>query len=212
VPLPERIALLDPVFSPFRQGYLAQEACGMYLSDDLGCYIQSLTNEHEVAVEIYRSSFINRCIQSAEFNPSILRESAYAHIKLNAWGEQETGNCYHDKLWSDPKNFPKRVTALQNQVYNQHVMIIPYYMLSLLAPPHKCTHEAHGCETTASFALSAAMPTAQVLAWHNKTDDRGNKLCFHEYDNGDRSPTGPTMTIDPGDDLFYIASCEHTST
>lgn len=209
-----RIALLDPVVSPFRHGYLMQEACGMTVLDDIGCYIGALTAAN-VSVEVYRSSFINRCIQSAEFDPELLSQSAYSHVKMNIWGEQSDGNCYSDKLWGDPKQFSKHVSALINQVYNQHTMIVPYYLLSLMSPPRLCElssgPDGKTCEPTQSFALSAAMPTPQVLLWHDIHEIMGAKLCFHEWDDGDRSPTAPTMTLDPGDDLYYVTPCTHLS-
>ena len=218
--MPGRVAALDPVFSPFRHAYLLQEACGETVLDDLGCYITALATAG-VAPEIYRSSSINRCIESAEYNPALLGESAYEHLRLNAQGEQSEGYCRNSELFNDPANFPKRVSALINQVYYQHVSVVPYYMLSLYSPPHTCgfagggtpSHGSHAtCTATKNLALSAAMPTAQVLYWHNRTNESGEKLCFHQYDNGDRSTVGSTMTLDPGDDLFYIASCEHLST
>lgn len=217
---PVRVELLDPVFSPFRQGYLVGEECGGgTVSDALGCYISALAAAG-VAPSTYRTSRINLCVDSAEYRPEMLGESAFAHVKLNAWGEQREGNCFNDKLWSDARNFPKRVSALETQVYNQHVMVVPYYMLSLVAPPHLCSGDAHtaasmdaaACIRTKNLALSAAMPTVQVLAWHNRTSMYGEKLCFHELDDNDRSISGSTVTLDPGDDYFYIASCEHTST
>lgn len=209
-----RVAMLDPVMSPFRQAYLMKEACGMTVLDDIGCYVSALTAGN-VSVEVYRSSFINRCIQSAEFDPELLAQSAYAHVKMNIWGEQSDGNCYSDKLWGDPKQFSKHVSALINQVYNQHTMIVPYYMMSLMSPPRLCElssgPDGETCEPTQSFALSAAMPTQQVLLWHDILENTGEKLCFHEWDDGDRSPTAPTMTIDPGDDLYYSTACTHLS-
>src|ERR1035438_7748882 len=100
-------------------------------------------------------------------------------------------------------------------------------MLSIAAPPHRCAlsalvpqdgeddvpgnrqEDGRACKALKGLSLSAAMPTAQVLLWHNMTDERGTKMCFHQYDDGVRAPQGSTMTLDPGDDLYYVATCKH---
>jgi hypothetical protein len=206
--------MLDPVFSPFSQGYLRGEACGLLLVEELGCHIAQLTHA-DIAVEIYRSSFINRCISSAQYNPVLLQQSAFGHIKFNAWGEQQQGYCFNDDLWfSEPKNLPQRLGAFERQVYNQHGSVVPYYLLSLASPPLACdiSPDKKQCERTNSLALSAAMPTAQVLALAvgpGSVTAEGRKLCYHQWDDGGRTLNSSTVTLDPGDDYFYLDLCDH---
>lgn len=225
---PGRVALLDPVYSPFRQVYLTGHACGATLAAVLGCEIDALT-AGGTAVEIYRSSLINRCVKSAEHGSLSQQDAAYEHLKFTAWGELSDGSCYSDHLWSHPKDLPRNIGALANQIYHQHAAVITYYFLSLTRVPLRCilagspsptpTAEPRArarrrtdppprsCAPTSTPALSAGMSTVQVLAWRNVTDAAGNRLCFHQYDDADRGPAASTVTIDPADDLFYIAPC-----
>jgi hypothetical protein len=208
---PTRIALLDPVYSPDAKGYFLHNSCGSAIGDVMGCYARGLVDSG-IAIEYYKASFINRCIFSSQVDTDLVKQSAFSQVVVNKWGDLPMGKCYHDNLFSSPGKIDKRIHALSFQMSNQHVGIVPWYFLSFAMPPHRCAgHDAAAgtCQPLASLALSAAMPTSDVHMW-GPQGGMGDR-CFNQFDDGQRSETAATMTLPPGDDLFFVHNCDHVN-
>jgi hypothetical protein len=211
VVLPERIALLDPVFSSSSKPYLVGNACGLEISDVLGCYMQQIT-ARGVAAELYRASFINRCIFSSDNNAPLVANSAAASLKFNEWGTQKQGYCWNADLMSHMTT--KNIDRIADQIYEQHKAVVSWYLSSFLAanPPRICIRKNDPsqprCDPTRSLALSAAMPTADVLEWSRRTVPASGggvaKACFYQFDD-----YASTRTVTPTDDMFYVDDCFH---
>lgn len=210
VRLPNRIAMLDPVYSPGTKGFLGKNHCGETLGSVMGCFA-ALLNEHGVAVEYYRFSFINKCIFSSQENNDLVHSSAFSQPMLTAWGDHRMGSCYDEDLLSSAGKLKENIKSLGDQMHNQHIAAVPYYALSLIHAPVRCTlvFNDTSCEPLKSLALSAAMPTEMVLHWSKPVLDNSEKACFHQFDDGARDPDAPTVTVDPGDDMFFIRTCKH---
>jgi len=199
---PDRIALLDPVFSVEAKPYFVGNPCGRDTSDVLGCYMAQIL-ARGIAVELYRSSFINRCIFSSENNAPMVANSAAAALKFNEWGTQKEGYCWNSELLS---HFNRgNINKLSNQLYNQHKSVIGWYLASFITPnpPRICIKkDDNRCDATRSLALSAAMPTADVLEWAHTTIKSGMKACFYQFDE-----YASTRSVSPSDDLFFVDDC-----
>lgn len=216
VPLPARVALLDPVYSPFRHAYLAAGACGDTVPDEITCEIGALAAEG-VAVEILRTSRLNQCVRAVNPTTLAMTPAVLTHALLTEWGAVRDGACYSDHLWGDPANFPENASALARQLAHQHRAAVPYYLRSLTRPPHRCVplppgaDKPRACNGMATPAPSAGLGTHQLLAAMNATGARGARLCFRQFDSGDRAPGAPTNNADPGDDLYYVTPCERVN-
>jgi len=212
IPLPHRVALLDPVYSPGIQGFLDDYNCGDTLEKVLGCCSAAL-HDAGVAVEYYRFSFINKCLFSSQENNDIVRASAFSQPTVMLWGDRHLGSCYSDDLLSSGGKLRKEIRSIADQMSNQHIVAVPYYALSLIHPPMRCvlSDDVKACTPLKSLALGAAMPTEVVLRWSEPAgaDSDSDKACFHQFDDGTRAETSATMTVDPGDDTFFLRSCRH---
>lgn len=201
---PNRVAVLDIVFSPGPKGYLESIPCGHDTSSVLGCYIKDLVNAG-IAVEVYKSSAINRCLFSSENYPSIVQNAVFTTVTLNIWGDIPLGQCYSTFLFKPASKMTKDASALATQIRNQHSAIVPYYMLSKFQSPKSCylvgTKDNQQCIPKPSQPPSAATPTIQLL--HLTFEEYGDqKTCFHQY-NDEKS----TKTLTPSDDFFYELPC-----
>jgi hypothetical protein len=202
--LPSRIALLDPVFSGEAMPYFVGNLCGRDTSDVLGCYMQQIL-ERGIAVELYRSSFINRCIFSSENNAPMVANSAAAALKFNEWGTQKDGYCWNSELLS---HFNKgNINKLSNQLAQQHRSVVGWYLASFITPnpPRICIRKGDNrCDATRSLALSAAMPVEDVLEWshHMVSSTDKAKACFYQFDD-----YASTRSVTPSDDLFFVDDC-----
>jgi len=202
--MPSRIALLDPVFSAEAKPYFVGNLCGRDTSDVLGCYMRQILGAG-IAVEMYRSSFINRCIFSSENNAPMVANSAAAALKFNEWGTQKDGYCWNSNLLS---HFNRgNINKLSNQLYNQHRSVVGWYLASFITPnpPRICIKKADNrCDATRSLALSAAMPAEDVLEWATRTVGgvTGDKACFYQFDD-----YASTRSVTPSDDLFFVDDC-----
>jgi hypothetical protein len=226
--LPKRVVLLDPVFSSGAKAYFTTNKCGSRVSDVMGCQAEALKSMR-VAIEYYRTSFINRCLFSSEDNGKLIENSAFAHVDMYAWGDHPLGSCYDPGLLynngklSSLNKINGRMSNLTTQIAEQHRAAIPYYFLSLSHPPHRCAPNLRkagvvehvkaalitNCTASNTLALSAAMKTSQVLSWASVYDSEGYKQCFHQYDDGTRTPTSPTMTTFYAyDDTYYLTACK----
>jgi hypothetical protein len=206
--LPDRIALLDPVFSAEAKPYFTGNPCGRDTSDVLGCYMAQILSRG-IAIEMYRASFINRCIFSSENNAPMVANSAAAALKFNEWGSQKDGYCWNSELLS---HFNRgNINKLSNQLYNQHRSVVGWYLASFITPnpPRICIRKDNNrCDATRSLALSAAMPTADVLDWATRmvavsgNPGGGAKACFYQFDE-----YASTRSVSPSDDLFFVDDC-----
>lgn len=211
--VPDRVTMLDPVFSPDKKGFLRHNQCGDHIEEVLGCYAMKL-HHFGTAVEYYKFSFINRCIFSSQEDSNIVRHSAFSQLQINKWGDRSLGSCYSDDLLSSPGHLKDKVEDIKEQMENQHISAVPYYALSVAYIPHRCVLSDDGqtCSALKSQALSAGMPTQVVLDWVNDPNNVDWEHCFHQFDDKTRNESSPTMTLTPEDDLFYIKKCNHVNT
>lgn len=223
---PTRIALLDAIMSPSRKIYFERSECGPTISLNMGCMARFLNIDRGVAIEYYKSSFINRCIFSSREDKDLIEYTAYTVVKMNTWGMHPMGSCWDKLLLRHIKDIKSYVHALAYQMNWQHIFIIPYYLMSLFMPPHRCliSKDARTCSHLSTLALSAAMPTADVLTWSRPPSAPGSatnvtsKLCFHQFDeclhNRSRrhDATASTMTLATADDHFYLKYCASANT
>lgn len=196
----DRVTMLDPVFSDSAKPYLHRNACGQDVASVLGCYMRQLLDAG-VAVELYRASFINRCIFSSENNALMTNNSAAVALRLTEWGAVKDGYCWNADLLSHIT--PKTINRLVVQLYNQHRAVIGWYVRSGLAErvPRICIREGSGlCRPQRAAAVTALMPDSQVLMWANSDS------CLMQFD--DRG----TRNSDPSDDLFYTEACASFNT
>lgn len=204
----DRVALLDPVFSPDQKGYLLRSPCGPTVERQLGCMAKDL-HAHGVAIEYYKFSFMNRCVFSSQQNNDLVRHSAFAQPTVYTWGDRRIGSCYADDLFNDPTEITGTIHDIQTQMKNQHIVAVPYYLLSLVGPPHRCTMVGDTCVRVRSLALGAAMPTDDVLYWAQEPAAGADKQCFHQYDDGQRDDAAATVTPSSADDTFYVKTCQY---
>lgn len=195
-----RVTLLDPVFSDSAKPFFHDNACGKEDSAVLGCYMGQLLAA-DIAVELYRASFINRCIFSSENNAAMVNNSAAVALKLTQWGSVNDGYCWNSDLLSHVT--PRSVHSLVTQLYNQHRAAVEWYVKSRLggSAPRICVKRgAAACDKTRAPAVSGMMSDEDVLRWA-----RGESCLFQFVDNGSKN-------ADPVDDLFFAAPCERFNT
>lgn len=214
----DRVALLDPVHSDGAKTYFRTGRYGHSLDAVMGFFANRLRLAG-TAVEVYKTSMINRCLFSSQTDAYLVDNAAVATVTLNAWGDFDKSEvCYSADLLSDPATVKKKLSRYQWQITNRHIAVVPYYLLSLVRPPTICTRlERPGptdhtvltsCPPASALALSAAMPTPEVREWQRPAEPGAPpKACFHTYDDTHRDPAAPTMTLDPGDDAFYLQPC-----
>jgi pimeloyl-ACP methyl ester carboxylesterase len=192
----DRVTLLDPVFSSLPQGFLFTAPEGMIISDVLGQYAKELANRG-VATDVHAASKINACLKSSSSNALLMKHTAYVRWIFNEWGEQDDVSCFGEQLWGDPAHLKENASDMALQVANQHAAVVPAYFLSLAYPPMRCHIDKRTgiCIHEDSLSVSAAMPSAQVLVWQNITNKDGDKICLKQFDDGDRSPSGITMSV-----------------
>lgn len=217
---PDRITLLDAVMSPSKKIHFEGSPCGKIISQNMGCMIKYLNYERNASVEYYKSSFINRCIFSSREYTDIIRYAAFATLKMHAWGMHPLGSCWDERLLQHVSKLKTYLHDIAYQMNWQHIYVIPYYLLSLFMPPHRCMLGVNKttCVATDTISLSAAMGTDEVLTWSRPIDsvDYSNKLCFHQFDEcevaGHMMHNASTMTETPQDDLFFLKPCIHINT
>lgn len=198
--LPRRVTLLDPVFSDSAKPYLMRNNCGLDIPSVLGCYMGHLVDA-EIAVDLYRASFINRCIFSSDNNVQMVMHSAAVALKLTEWGSMNDGYCWNSDLLTHFTT--ARIGNLAKQISEQHRAVIEWYLRSGLesSVPRICRKRTVGgkevCDPTRTAAPSGAMSDEDVLGW--ATGDP--KQCFYQF-------LGPsTKNASPSDDLFYVDDC-----
>jgi len=195
-----RVTMLDPVFSDSAKPFFHDNVCGREDSAVLGCYM-SLLLAADIAVELYRASFINRCIFSSENNALMVNNSAAVALKFTQWGSVQDGYCWNADLLSHVS--PHSVHSLVTQLYNQHRAAIEWYVKSRLggAAPRICVKRGtSGCDKTRAPAISGMSSDEDVLRWA-----RGESCLFQYVDKGSKN-------ADPSDDLFYVSPCEKFNT
>lgn len=208
---PDRLALLDAVMSPSNKVfYRRADGCGKTISANMGCMARALTREAKIAIEYFKSSFINRCIFSSREDKDLIEYTAFSVLRMAQWGDHPLGSCWDQKLLHNIKRAKSYVRDLAYQMTAQHIYVVPYYLLSLYQPPHLCRLGDHdkACQPLRSLALGAAMATSDVLVFGqpplNTTD---HKLCFHQFKD-----KAATMTLSPADDYFYLKYCDTAHT
>lgn len=207
----QRVTLLDPVFSDVVKSYVQHRQqenhyCGHDLSETLGCELQFL-QASGVATELYRSSFINRCIFSADDNTPIVQHAASTAVKLNGKGSQREGYCWNADLLSHPSL--AKVDKLAQQLVYQHTHIVDWFIASKFSPtvPKICIPVSPTeCRATKSPALSAAMSAKEVMRWSIRKDE-GSRLCFVQWNDATA-----TLNLSPSDDLFEVRKCDSFTT
>lgn len=194
--LPRRVTLLDPVFSDSAKPYLRRNNCGLDISSVLGCYMGQLVDAG-VAVELYRSSFINRCIFSSDNNAQMVLHSAAVALKLTKWGSVNEGYCWNSDLLSHFSS--SKVEHLGRQITEQHRAVIEWYIRSGLeaSAPRICKKRGDQCDPTRTMAPSGAASDEDILRWAREDP----KKCFFQF------PGLSTKNSDPSDDLFYVDDC-----
>lgn len=204
-PLVNRVTMLDPVFSDSAKPYFQRNPCGKDVATVLGCYMGQL-RDAGVAVELYRASFINRCIFSSENNALMVNNSAAVALRLTEWGSVKDGYCWNSDLMAHPS--VSRIENLGKQLYNQHRAVIEWYIKSSLggSPPHLCLKGGGGggggktCARTRTMAVSGLMTDKEILRWAGSND------CSYQFEDGGAKNSDPT------DDLFYVNGCDQFNT
>ena len=226
---PDAVTLLDAVMSPGRKMHFEDSPCGWTVSLNMGCMARVLNLNFSVPIRYFKSSFINYCIFSAREDVDLVEYTAFAVAKFHMFGRHPLHSCWDSRLLGSVKHLNKYVDALAYQMTMQHTYIVPYYLLTKFFPPYICTvnrtAEGQTCAETHSISLSAAMADADVLAWSRPpSGHRGAKLCFHQFDEhaagvahhanhtAEDEETGPTMTLTPDDDLYFLKPCIGSST
>lgn len=195
-----RVTMLDPVFSDSAKPFYHNNPCGRDDAAVLGCYM-GLILAADVAIELYRASFINRCIFSSENNAVMVNNSAAVALKLTQWGSVNDGYCWNADLLSHMT--PHSVHALVTQLYNQHRAAVEWYVKSRVggAAPRVCVRRGESaCDKTRAAAVSGMMSDEDVLRWA-----RGSNCLFQFVDKGSKN-------ADPYDDSFFAAPCERFNT
>lgn len=204
---PARIALLDAVMSPRPKMYFSRSECGRTVTQNMGCMVTELTRERGVAVEYYKSSFINRCIFSSHEDVDLIEYTAYSVVTLKLWGTHPLGSCWDSNLLKHRNDMKHYLKKLSYQINMQHVYIVPYYLLSIVQPPHVCVlNGTHCSQLGKKLSISAAMSTSAIMAYSSPDIVTGDKTCFHQYQNEG------TLTVTPDDDLFYMKDCKTAHT
>jgi pimeloyl-ACP methyl ester carboxylesterase len=194
----DRVTMLDPVYSDSAKPYLARNLCGVDIASVLGCYL-GLLRDAGVAVDLYRASFINRCIFSSENNAQMINNSAAVSLTFAEWGDARDGYCWNEHLMTHMT--VHNLKGLGRQISNQHAAVVTWYVRSGLSkPPAVCMRKGAACERTRTSAVSGAMSDADVLRW------AGRGECMYQYANAG------TKNADPVDDLFYLADCANFNT
>lgn len=198
----DRVTMLDPVFSDSAKSYLNRNLCGTDIASVLGCYMRLLLDQN-VAVELYRASFINRCIFSSEDNALMTNNSAAVALRLTQWGSTKQGYCWNPNLLSHVS--PESINQLIVQLYNQHRAVIEWYVRSSVSinPPRICIRDEKKpsiCKVQKSPSVNALMSDDKVIKWAN-TDS-----CLFQFE--DRG----ALNANPSDDLFYTESCSKFNT
>jgi len=234
---PDAVTLLDAVMSPGRKRHFEQSVCGRTVSTNMGCMAKTLNLNFSVPLRYFKTSFINYCIFSAREDLDLIEYTAFAVAKFHMFGRHPLHSCWDSRLLGSAKHLNKYIDALAYQMTMQHIYVVPYYLSTRFYPPHLCvvTGGVGGnttCRATADLSLGAAMPDADVLAWSRPPSGRpAAKMCFHQFDEhhgaeggGDprRHPhpergrdrdddggedSGPTMTLTPADDLYFVKPC-----
>ena len=207
---PQRLALLDPVFSPFPEKVLLGNPCGTEVVDVLGCRAK-LLGANEIAIEMHKSSNINNCLKLSTNYPPLIEAVAFSRTKLFQFGDIPLGDCYKtDIINNDIKN---TLVDISKQMTQQHSLVIAHYFLSKIHPPRRCTYVDGTCNAheASSLALSAAMSTKEVKVWQNTFFRDYGKACFTQFDDGTRMSNSSVMNFDPADDLFYTQPCEYAN-
>jgi hypothetical protein len=214
---PQRITLLDAVMSPAFKRHFERSPCGRTTSMNMGCMAKYLNYERNASVEYYKSSFINRCIFSSREAADLIKYTAFATLKMHAWGMHPLGSCWDERLLQHVSKIKSYLQDIAYQMNWQHIYVIPYYLMSLLYPPHQCVLSNSTCVASSRVSLSAAMSTAEVLMWSRPvdSDQYKDKLCFHQFDEceiaGHMVHNASTMTPTSRDDLFFLKQCIHIS-
>ena len=217
---PDRLALLDAVMSPADKMYLENNPCGESISKVMGCMAKELNLAHDIAIEYYKSSFINRCLFSSNEFGDLIKYVAYSIVEQHYFGMHPLGSCWDKDLLHNIDNIKHYGSELAYQINWQHVFIVPYYLMSIWIPPHRCvaSPDEQNCTLTQDLALSAAMSRSEVLAWSRPLapDDPATKMCFKQYDEcdiaGRQMEGSSTMTLTSEDDMFYLKKCIHAHT
>lgn len=226
VVLPERVAMLDPVYSPHQKAFLMDGNSYKtgFDADDLGTVqamlagITRFLHMNRVAVEVYRFSFINRCLFSSQSNSGIFHHAAFSQPTIYTWGDRHLGKCYSPDLFSslDYNVIKDKIDDLTFQMKNQHIIALPWYLTSLVIPPHKCVLQNSGtpdevCVPLRGHALSAATSTEEVIAQMDATD-ADDMQCYHQYDDGRRTPDASVMNPFSPEAVFYVHPCADSNT
>jgi hypothetical protein len=139
----------------------------------------------------------------------MVENAAAAALKFNEWGTQKEGYCWNAELMSHMTK--TNINRLSNQLYQQHRSVVGWYLASFITPnpPRICVRKSDNrCDPTRSLALSAAMPTDEVLVWARRTvpvsGGGSAKACFYQFDD-----YASTRSVTPADDLFFVDSCFH---
>ena len=196
----DRVTMLDPVYSDADKPYNRRNTCGNDNSSVLGCYMH-LILKSGIAIDMYRATFINRCIFSSEDDALMAYNSAAVGLKLTAYGSIKSGDCRNIDLFSHLS--PKELSALGSQLKNQHRDVIAWFVSSFFtdSPPKICVKNKKGiCKPTEAPSVHALMSDADVLEWA-----RSNK-CLIQLDNAG------TKNYDPSDDLFFVSDCQNFNT
>lgn len=212
---PARIALLDAVMSPARKMYYDTSTCGDTISRNMGCMARFLNIERDVPIEYYKSSFINRCLFSSIEYDDLIKYTAYTVVKIHAWGMHPLGSCWDKRLLHHIKDIKKYAQDLATQVTWQHVVIVPYYLMTIVFAPHRCLLTANktACTPISALAGGALMSDEDVLYWSRPLNqgEYADKLCFVQFDEcevaGRQIEDAATMTVTSVDDTFFLKPC-----
>lgn len=207
---PDRVALLDIVYTDGTKGFLAGDPFSADLADALRGRIKYLV-EHGVAVEGYKSSGINECVFARDEESRLYKHAIMVIVRLHEWGNISFSDCYDAVIFKNTKgkfyglghkSLVDRITLFADQIYNQHIHIVSYYIYTLVYPPRLCNLYVTCTPPLGNpqYAISAAFPTARLLRL-DQVAPRDQRV-YKMYD--DPSFTNASLTLTPQDDLYYL--------
>jgi len=210
------VTALDMVMSPGRKEYIPQNIYDCYeIPELMGFLVSDLRASDTCDVDVWRGSFINKCLFSSENYARLVRNCIFVTLLLFEDGDQSIGSCFDTEMLTSPAKFVDTLKSMAVQTYNQHINTLIYYFKTASLPPQLCKRtEEYACRPIADEPpITAYMPQKTLHALMiNNTDKNGGRLCYRQYDDGTRTAASPTMNYDPSDDLFFKLPCVTVNT
>jgi len=202
---PDRVSLLDMVYSLGHKGFLDFDIHGSTIVDALSGRIKELVFSFNISVDGYKSSGINECLLSPSEEGFVYNDAVLVIVKFPEFGNVTFGECYSATLFKNTRgkfsglsdNMFERIHDFEKQLYNQHIQIVPYYFFTLIYPPHVCVKNINNpkiCRKTTILSVSAAFPTQDLLTLIKSTHFKYR--VYHMFSDEN--------TLTPQDDFYFF--------